>query len=179
MSDLKKFIRLYSVNNNEHIYKRLKTFPIVAGTWTDNDANFVAYQNMSVVETTDMEIVDSVNRWATECSLKYATEFNFKITKGSFPRFNSYSVGQYMENHIDHIHSCFDGNYKGIPIFSLVGAFNDDYEGGNFVFKLCGEEVSYKLKAGTVLAFPSAFPWEHRVDPVINGTRYTWVSWFW
>ena len=33
----------------------------------------------------------------------------------------------------DHIHSIFDGNIKGIPVLSVVGLLNDNYEGGDFV----------------------------------------------
>ena len=30
--------------------------------------------------------------------------------------------------HADHIHSMFDGEKKGIPILSVLGVLNDDYE---------------------------------------------------
>ena len=37
--------------------------------------------------------------------------------------------GQIMRQHHDHIHNLFDGVYKGIPVFSIVGNLNEDYEG--------------------------------------------------
>ena len=35
------------------------------------------------------------------------------------------------------------------------------------------------MKAGDLLIFPSTFMYPHRVDPVKNGTRYSYVSWTW
>ena len=35
-----------------------------------------------------------------------------------------------MAEHCDHIHSIFDGSIKGIPVLSVVGLLNDNYEGG-------------------------------------------------
>lgn len=84
-----------------------------------------------------------------------------------------------MEKHIDHIYSCFDGDQKGIPVLSIIGILNEEYEGGDLVFYLGGEEYTPKLKTGDTIVFPSSFPWRHEVKPITSGTRYTWVSWAW
>ena len=39
------------------------------------------------------------------------------------------------------------------------------------------EDKTYKLNKGDVLMFPSTFLYPHRVEPVIEGTRYSYVSW--
>jgi len=91
-------------------------------------------------------------------------------------RFNRYGVHTIMHAHHDHIHSLFDGERKGIPILTLLGHLNDDYEGGEFVFF---EDYKIELKEGDILVFPSVFMYPHRVDPVTKGTRYTFVSWAW
>jgi len=93
----------------------------------------------------------------------------------SEPRFNKYDVNTKMDEHVDHIHTLFDGKRKGIPILTLLGFLNDDYEGGNFY--LCGKKM--EVSAGQLLIFPSNFLYPHRVDPIIDGTRYSWVSWIW
>ena len=81
-------------------------------------------------------------------------------------RFNRYSKTKKMAEHCDHIHSMFDGKIKGIPILSIVGVLNDNYEGGEFImFK------NKKIKLLTGDLYP------HRVDPVKKGTRYSYVSW--
>ena len=89
-------------------------------------------------------------------------------------RFNRYSEGQSMAKHNDHIHSIFDGQIKGIPVLSIVGVLNDDYQGGEFIMF---DDHEIKFKAGDVLLFPSIFLYPHLVKPVTKGTRYSLVSW--
>ena len=69
-----------------------------------------------------------------------------------------------------------DGNIKGIPVLSVVGLLNDNYEGGDFVMF---EDYKVSLKKGDVLVFPSNFLYPHKVTPVKKGTRYSFVSWVW
>lgn len=90
-------------------------------------------------------------------------------------RLNRYNTGTMMRIHSDHIHSLFDGHFKGLPAVSLVANLNDDYEGGEFV--ICGETLP--LKAGDVVVFPSCFLYPHEVKEVTAGTRYSFVSWAW
>lgn len=91
-------------------------------------------------------------------------------------RFNRYKKNTQMKLHCDHIHSMFDGNRKGVPVLSILGALNDDYEGGELVF---WESERIELKAGQLMIFPSNFMYPHRVDEVTKGTRYSFVSWTW
>ena len=56
-----------------------------------------------------------------------------------------------MRRHYDHIHSIFDGKMKGVPIVSIVGNLNEDYEGSEFHCR--GKEI--KLKTGDILMFPA------------------------
>ena len=69
-------------------------------------------------------------------------------------RWNRYGQDRKMKEHCDHIHSLFDSDKKGIPILSIIGALNNDYEGGELVF-FGDKEV--ELKQGDVLIFPSIF----------------------
>lgn len=89
-------------------------------------------------------------------------------------RFNRYPEGSMMRKHYDHIHSIFDGKHKGVPILSLVGVLNEDYEGGEFIFNNTHE---VKLKTGDILMFPSNFMFAHEVKEITKGTRYSFVSW--
>lgn len=88
-------------------------------------------------------------------------------------RINRYLVGTQMTQHFDHIFSVFDGKRKGIPILSLVGLLNDDFEGGHFHFY--GSVVP--LEAGDILIFPSCFLYPHGVTEVTKGERWSFVSW--
>jgi len=95
------------------------------------------------------------------------------ITHISYIRFNRYRVGTLMRKHMDHIHSLFDGKLKGVPIISIVGLLNDNYEGGGFI---CGKK-EVKLRRGDILLFPSNFMYPHGVKEVTKGIRFSFVSW--
>jgi len=95
-------------------------------------------------------------------------------------RFNRYNTGTKMRKHYDFIQSIFDGQskfstpYKGVPILSLVGVLNNDYEGGEFVFN---DNHIVTLSTGDVLIFPSTFMYAHEVKEITKGKRYSFVSW--
>lgn len=91
-------------------------------------------------------------------------------------RFNKYNKNKKMALHCDHIQSMFDGEKKGIPILSIVGLLNDDYEGGKFIMF---DKEDIKLSKGDVIIFPSNFLYPHKVEPITKGTRYSYVSWVW
>lgn len=91
-------------------------------------------------------------------------------------RFNRYDPTTQMKLHCDHIHSMFDGQRKGIPVLTVLGALNDDYEGGEFM--MFGDRRIH-LPAGAVMVFPSNFMFPHEVKPVKSGIRYSYVSWTW
>jgi len=108
----------------------------------------------------------------------YIKDYNFSWFNSwqgySKIRFNRYSKTKKMAEHCDHIHSLFDGQIKGVPILSIVGVLNDNYEGGEFImFK----NKKIELLAGDLLIFPSNFLYPHKVNSVKKGTRYSYVSW--
>ena len=115
-----------------------------------------------------------------ESLVQYMTKFKspgFDGWNGFSPiKFNQYKPTAIMTEHCDHIHGLFDGNRKGIPILSVVGLLNDDFTGGNFVmFK----DTVIDLTAGDILIFPSVFMYTHQVEPILTGTRNSFVSWVW
>ena len=112
--------------------------------------------------------------------LEYIESLNFGWYYGcvglSDIKFIRYFPGQTMQNHCDHIHGLFDGKRKGIPILSIIGILNDDYEGGELI--MFGDK-KIDTKAGDLLIFPSNFIWPHEITPVSKGVRYSYVSWVW
>jgi predicted 2-oxoglutarate/Fe(II)-dependent dioxygenase YbiX len=91
-------------------------------------------------------------------------------------RFNEYQQDKQMAEHCDHIIINEAGTRKGIPVLSILGVLNDDYEGGEFV--MFTDEV-IPLKKGDMMIFPSVFLYPHYVKPVTKGVRNTFVSWAW
>jgi hypothetical protein len=94
----------------------------------------------------------------------------------SLVRFNRYKETRLMAEHCDHIHSLFDGERKGIPVVTALGLLNNDYEGGDLVM---WQDKPLSFEPGEIKVFPSNFLYPHRIDPVTEGTRYSFVSWAW
>ena len=112
--------------------------------------------------------------------LEYIESYNFDwffAWEGySAMKFIRYSQGQTMKNHCDHIHTLFDGKRKGIPILSIIGLLNDDYEGGELIMF---EDKKIDTKAGDIVIFPSNFLYPHEITPVSKGVRHSYISWVW
>ena len=112
--------------------------------------------------------------------LEYIESFKFdwfaEWTGYSSIKFLRYYPGQTMQSHCDHIRSMFDGERKGVPILSIIGILNDDYEGGELIMF---EDKKIDTKKGDLLIFPSNFLYPHKVTPVTEGVRYSYVSWVW
>lgn len=128
------------------------------------------------VRYTDYDLIlrgieSSLKQYVTHLKMPWFTS----LQKCSQIRFNRYKKGTMMATHCDHIHSLFDGEEKGIPILSIVGALNDDYDGGELIIL----DQTIKLKKGQIVIFPSNFLYPHHVNEVTEGTRYTFVSWAW
>lgn len=111
---------------------------------------------------------------------EYLTYLNFSWFNSwegfSEVRFNMYKKTRLMAEHCDHIFTLFDGQRKGIPIMTALGMLNDNFTGGELV--MWKDEV-IPMPAGSIVVFPSCFLYPHRVDPVLKGTRYSFVSWAW
>jgi len=133
-------------------------------------------QELDVLYTTNKKIEEDIHSCIRKSFALYQEKYKplSWVNRHTVVRFNRYKVNTNMAPHVDHIHSIFDGKDKGIPIISVVGVLNDDYDGGEFIFN-GNHEV--KLKAGDILLFPSNFLYEHAVKPVTNGTRVSFVSW--
>jgi predicted 2-oxoglutarate/Fe(II)-dependent dioxygenase YbiX len=82
---------------------------------------------------------------------------------------NDYDAGYLY--HIDHGLTCADRS------LSVSLCLNNDFEGGEFLFNLSGEELQYPQNIGDALAFPSNFMFPHQVKKVLTGTRYALIGW--
>ena len=96
---------------------------------------------------------------------------------GFYPvRYNKYTPNTLMRLHCDHIHSMFEGEKKGIPVLSVLGTLNNDYEGGEFVLF---EDCTVNLPSGSIIIFPSNFLYPHEVKRLKKGNRFSFVTWVW
>ena len=67
-------------------------------------------------------------------------------------------------------------NSKKLRVFSVILAFNDDYEGGELCFPV--QNCETKLKQGQAIAFPPYWTHPHYTNDLKNDTyRYTLTVW--
>jgi predicted 2-oxoglutarate/Fe(II)-dependent dioxygenase YbiX len=134
----------------------------------------ICFAQINLGELLVQKTNEVINLYVTKDSI--ATDIYFCIEQFSSIRFNRYQKGKTMAKHFDHIHSLFDGTKRGIPILSIIGLLNDNYEGGEFIMF---DDMKIDLKQGDIMIFPSCFLYPHKVEEITDGTRYSFVSWAW
>jgi predicted 2-oxoglutarate/Fe(II)-dependent dioxygenase YbiX len=85
-----------------------------------------------------------------------------------------FSVLKYLEEaeyhaHVDH----FRDNSR---VFSMVATLGEPNSGGSLEFPYF--DVSIKPTVGSVVLFPSNFPYLHVAHPVKSGEKYSMVTWY-
>ena len=80
-----------------------------------------------------------------------------------------YDVGGY---YIQHTVSF----YSNLRTISISFNLNDNYIGGELAF--FDGEIQIRTAPGSVAVFSSNFMYPHEIMPVIQGTRYSIVTWF-
>lgn len=148
-------------------------------TWYNPENNQQTTRNkeeLDVLYSENKNVSIEVENYIRQSLDAYKQKYNplAFVTRFSRVRFNKYSINTNMAPHADHIHTVFDGKERGIPVISLVGILNEEYDGGEFVFN---NNYEVKLKTGDILMFPSNFMYAHEVKGVKKGTRVSFVSW--
>lgn len=175
--DYVKVYNTYSEDEADAIFDMANAFTWDKHRWNTRDSTYSREQNELEVHYVSGNVSEFIAKKGFEAAQKYLAEFpTFWITDACLPRLNRYTVNSNMELHVDHIHSLFDGNAKGIPILSIVHLFNDDFKGGDFVFN---NEYKVDLKKGDILLFPSVFIYQHKVETITEGERLSCVQWAW
>jgi len=85
-----------------------------------------------------------------------------------------YQEGEQYKAHVDNVAGA--GLVEGARQLSAVAYLNDDYLGGELSFPR--QSIKFKPAAGDVLMFPSNFCYPHASLPVVQGTKYSVVTWF-
>jgi len=102
----------------------------------------------------------------------YRNTFELVLQEDEGYRLLKYGGGAEYHAHHDHFHT----NSRSL---SLVAFVNDNYTGGELVFPRFN--VTIKPKKGTIVLFPSNFPYLHIANPVGVGNtdvKYSLVTWF-
>jgi predicted 2-oxoglutarate/Fe(II)-dependent dioxygenase YbiX len=167
---------LNTVNWEKHFWYNDRTDTIGSQFQEDTEPDILEIPRSKNIQKINQVIIQRLNSNLLEYVNKF--KFDWFIGWGGYTsiRFNRYYPGQTMRRHCDHIHDMFDGERKGIPILSIVGILNDDYEGGELIMFV---DKIIDTKGGDLLIFPSNFLYPHEIAPVTKGVRYSYVSWVW
>jgi hypothetical protein len=104
----------------------------------------------------------------TKLENEYCSNYGISTYKHEIYSILKYGIGQSFNNHID--------NHRNFPrTISLVYYLNDNYVGGEINFPRFG--IRHKPKANELLMFPSNYVYNHSVDEVTSGIRYSVVTW--
>lgn len=75
-----------------------------------------------------------------------------------------------------HIWHCEDGEREHrIRLGTYILFLNDVEEGGETEFLYLSKRIP--AKQGTLIIFPSSFPWAHRGNPPLSGEKYIMTGW--
>lgn len=187
--NLKDYVRVYE-NFLEPSFCKKVIRKIKNKEWIDHEFHNettktgITYDtDLSVLNDDTLEETEFIHQKIWEAIYRYVAVDNKNLNNWfthwngySRLRYNKYDKDTEMKLHCDHITTIFDGETRGIPTLSVLGALNEDYEGGELVM---WENEVIELKTGSLMIFPSNFLYPHKVTPVKKGTRYSYVSWVW
>ncbi len=128
--------------------------------------NEVIEKNISVRKLLDNEVFECVKKTIKKYNEKFK---QVHISKDSGYDLCKYKKGGFYTQHVD--------SFPKMPrTISCSFTLNDNFKGGEFSF--FNNTLVYSLKKGSAIMFPSNFLYPHSVLPVIDGTRYSIVTWF-
>ena len=128
--------------------------------------NNVIEKNKNVRKILDNEVF--------ECTKKAIEKYNKKFKRAHISKDSGYNLLKYTKGgfYIEHV----DSFTEILRTISCSFILNNNFKGGEFSF--FNNTLVYSLKKGSAIMFPSNFLYPHSVLPVINGTRYSIVTWF-
>jgi predicted 2-oxoglutarate/Fe(II)-dependent dioxygenase YbiX len=138
-------------------------------------------RNCSGIILSDNEIIDKnyeirklidveLHKQLLKVVEKYSTDFcNFCPSIDTGYQLLRYETGQFYVQHTD----SFIQQQRSI---SCSVCLNEDYVGGEFAF--FDREIMIRSTVGSVIVFPSNFMYPHEIMPVIEGTRYSIITWY-
>lgn len=114
------------------------------------------------------EAFEKINK----CVYQYRRIFSLELRRDEGYRVLKYPSGAEYRPHIDY-------HWENERQLSLVGWFNDDFEGGELVFD--NLNLTVPCQAGSLVMFPSNYVYKHHANPVAEnsfGIKYSFVTWF-
>ena len=91
----------------------------------------------------------------------------------NFNNYDMFQVLKYKKN--QHFNNHIDDSIMFHRRISISYYLNSDFEGGEIEFPRFN--LKYKPEKNDLLVFPSTYVYNHIVHPILDGTRYTVVTW--
>jgi PKHD-type hydroxylase len=146
---------------------------VVSSNTSRYDENFRDSNQVNVNSTNP--VVEKVREVA-----QFANENYFKINISEYCKeshFLEYGVGGKFETHTDTIYPAIVNNINANKIrkLSSITLLNDHFSGGKLALWFKGERYSFEFNPGDIIFFPAFI--QHKIDPIVQGVRYSLVSW--
>lgn len=109
-------------------------------------------------------VIDGIER----CIWAYREMYDIPLSRNPGWHVNKYPIGAEYGEHID-VHQRED------RVISVVAMLNTVDDGGELVFS--DLDISVPANNGTVVIFPSSFPFAHASMPTVSGNKYSLVTW--
>jgi len=132
--------------------------------------------NISSESKTNQHLCNIFKKIIFQTMKEYTKEYSIQESRDKIAiesiQVLKYEIGGHYIYHSDD--SMYDPRF-----LSFIYLLNDDYEGGELVFRSWENNIEEKIKVvkNTVIIFPSNFMFVHKVKPVTKGTKYSIVSW--
>lgn len=154
------------IKNTEEIIKKINETKPDWEFWSTKLSIDEPYKRSSY-EFADYKLINikSVRRSIDECLNHYAISNSIKIVKLTELIANKYYPGKHMGEHSDSF-----GKIDS-PAITIMANLNDDYIGGELVFK--GQNLTLKPKSGSILIYPSVDPYSHTPELITQGSKIT------
>lgn len=115
------------------------------------------------------DLVENIVKPIDQVIWDYRSIYDLTINEST-----GYQLLKYLNDCEYHIHH--DHAPDNSRVLSMVACLSDGFEGGELEFPYF--KYSLKLEKGSVVFFPSNFPYAHIAHPVTSGIKYSLVSWY-
>jgi PKHD-type hydroxylase len=164
---------LLSDEELSYLNQALSTAEFVDGKLTAGWHAKLVKQNQQMPKTPDAEALKAVIRKALRRNQLFQAVARPRAIHSML--LSRYKAGMSYGRHVDNALMKDGGLLRSDLSFTVFLNSPDDYEGGELVIEGADSEASYKLAAGSAIAYPSTSL--HRVDPVLSGERLVAVGW--
>ena len=156
-----------------------ETFPSIESFYSGDRNPYLATGDLGHIHENEFFMVKEIEDIFYAVTSHFVNQEN--ITSSNWYK-NSPSINRYIadngisENYAMNLHTDFVQTERDWPgkkyLITTTYYLNDNYEGGEIVFKINDNYITYKPKAGDVIVFRSSDPYYHGVKKPLGADRY-------